>query len=64
LEVFNEGLLTPNAAVTRSTTSTQPRGKGARFWRDAVAKMVTVYKAPPSPEDADAIATTLARKFG
>jgi len=26
--------------------TTQPRGKGAQFWRDEVAKMVGVYKAP------------------
>ena len=44
--------------------TTQPRGKGEQFWRDAVAKMVNVYKAPVSPEDADAVAATLARKFG
>ena len=44
--------------------TTQPRGKGEQFWRDAVAKMVNVYKAPVSPEDADAAAATLARKFG
>ncbi len=44
--------------------TTQPRGKGEQFWRDAVAKMVNVYKAPLSPEDADAVGTVLARKFG
>ena len=44
--------------------TTQPRGKGEQFWRDSVAKMVTVYKAPISPEDADAVAAELARKFG
>ena len=44
--------------------TTQPRGKGEQFWRDAVAKMVNVYKAPLSPEDADTVAATLARKFG
>ena len=44
--------------------TTQPRGKGEQFWRDAVTKMVTVYKAPVSPEDADAIGKTLGRKFG
>ena len=43
--------------------TTQPRGKGAQFWRDSVAKMVNVYKAPLSPEDADAVAAELARKF-
>jgi len=44
--------------------TTQPRGKGEQFWRDAVAKMVNVYKAPVSPDDANAVAATLARKFG
>ena len=44
--------------------TTQPRGKGEQFWRDAVAKMVNVYKAPLSPEDADAVGAALARKFG
>ena len=44
--------------------TTQPRGKGAQFWRDSVAKMVTVYKAPISPEEADALAATLSSKFG
>ena len=44
--------------------TTQPRGKGEQFWRDSVAKMITVYKAPLSQEQADAVAATLARKFG
>ena len=44
--------------------TTQPRGKGEQFWRDAVAKMVTVYGAPISPEDAAAVGAELARKFG
>lgn len=43
---------------------TQPRGKGAKFWRDEVAKMLTVYKAPVAPADADEVARVLARKFG
>ncbi|KRA84399.1 hypothetical protein [Altererythrobacter sp. Root672] len=43
---------------------TQPRGKGAQFWKDSVTKMVNVYKAPLTPEDADAVAAVLARKFG
>ena len=44
--------------------TTQPRGKGAQFWRDSVAKMVTVYGAPLAPADAEAVAAVLARKFG
>lgn len=43
---------------------TQPRGKGAQFWKDEVTKMVNVYKAPVEPADADAVAALLARKFG
>jgi hypothetical protein len=44
--------------------TTQPRGNGPQFWRDEVTKMVGVYKAPVAPGDAEAIAATLARKFG
>jgi hypothetical protein len=44
--------------------TTQPRGKGAQFWRDAVAKMINVYKAPIEPADADAVAEVLAKRFG
>lgn len=44
--------------------TTQPRGKGGQFWRDEVAKMVNVYKAPIAPADADAVAGVLDRKFG
>lgn len=43
---------------------TQPRGKGAQFWKDSVAKMVNIYKAPVEPADADAVAAVLASKFG
>ncbi len=43
---------------------TQPRGKGAQFWKDSVAKMINVYKAPVEPADADAVAAVLAKKFG
>lgn len=43
---------------------TQPRGKGAQFWKDSVTKMVNVYKAPVEPADAEAVAAVLARKFG
>jgi len=44
--------------------TTQPRGKGEQFWRDSVTKMVNVYKAPLSPEQADTVAAFLGRKFG
>ncbi len=43
---------------------TQPRSKGAQFWRDSVTKMITVYKAPIEPADAEAVAAALAAKFG
>lgn len=43
---------------------TQPRGKGAQFWRDAVTKMITVYKAPVDPVEAEAVSAALAAKFG
>lgn len=44
--------------------TTQPRGKGAQFWRDSVAKMINTYSAPISPEDAEQISAILAKKFG
>ncbi|HEY6869186.1 MAG TPA: cytochrome C [Novosphingobium sp.] len=44
--------------------ATQPPHKGAQFWRDEVTKMITVYKAPVEPADADAVVEVLARKFG
>jgi sulfite dehydrogenase (cytochrome) subunit B len=44
--------------------TTQPRGKGAQFWRDAVTKMATVYKAQLTAEDAEQVSAVLARKFG
>lgn len=44
--------------------TTQPRGKGAKFWRDAVDKMVKVYGAPLSPTDAADVAAVLTKKFG
>lgn len=43
---------------------TQPRGKGAQFWRDEVTKMRNIYKAPIAPEDGDRIADILSKKFG
>jgi|SRR5690606_10513155 len=44
--------------------TTQPRGKGAAFWRDSVTKMINVYQAPIAPEDAEAVAKVLAERFG
>ena len=43
---------------------TQPRGKGAQFWKDAVEKMVKIYGAPIEPKDADAISAYLAKTYG
>lgn len=44
--------------------STQPRDKGAQFWKDSVNKMVTVYGAPIDPETADRIAAYLGKTYG
>lgn len=44
--------------------TTQPRGKGEQFWRDSVAKMITVYGAPISPETAQQVSEALTAKFG
>lgn len=44
--------------------TTQPRGKGAQFWKDSVAKMITVYGAPLSKEDAETISTYLGATYG
>jgi mono/diheme cytochrome c family protein len=43
---------------------TQPRGKGEQFWRDSVAKMISVYGAPIAPEQAQEVGTVLAARFG
>jgi mono/diheme cytochrome c family protein len=42
----------------------QPRGKGAQFWKDEVAKMGKAYGARIEPKDADAISAYLARTYG
>lgn len=44
--------------------TTQPRGKGEQFWRDSVAKMITIYSAPIAPDTAQQVGTILAAKFG
>lgn len=44
--------------------TTQPRGKGAQFWKDSVAKMVNVYGAPIGKEDAEAISAYLGATYG
>ncbi|MFN3552000.1 MAG: cytochrome C [Novosphingobium meiothermophilum] len=44
--------------------TTQPRGKGAQFWRDTVAKMINVYQAPVEPDEAGKVAELLGRRFG
>ncbi|WP_018964158.1 hypothetical protein [Ancylobacter sp. FA202] len=43
--------------------NTQPPGKGAAFWQSEVQKMVHVYHAPVSEEDAKAIADYLAKTY-
>ncbi len=67
--VFTQGdsdIVVSNCSACHSLDylATQPRRKGAQFWRDEVAKMVNVYKAPIEPADADAAAAVLAKKFG
>jgi mono/diheme cytochrome c family protein len=63
----------PGAELTMATCSachsldyvtTQPRGKGAQFWKDSVAKMVSVYGAPVGKEDAETISAYLATTYG
>lgn len=44
--------------------TTQPPGKGAQFWRDAVNKMITVYGAPVQPGEVDDLTTVLAGRMG
>ena len=44
--------------------TTQPRGKGAQFWRDAVNKMINVYGAPIDPADVDALTAALQQSHG
>lgn len=44
--------------------TTQPRGKGAQFWKDSVTKMIKVYGAAIDPEDADRIAAYLGKTYG
>lgn len=43
---------------------TQPRGKGAQFWKDEVHKMVAVFGAPIDAADAEVIAKYLAKTYG
>jgi sulfite dehydrogenase (cytochrome) subunit B len=44
--------------------STQPRGKGPQFWRDAVNKMMNVYGAPVDPADVNALTEALQQTQG
>ncbi|WP_022683497.1 hypothetical protein [Sphingobium bisphenolivorans] len=39
--------------------TSQPKGKGSQFWRDAVIKMINVYGAPIDPADLDALTAAL-----
>lgn len=55
---------TCSACHSLDYVTTQPRGKGAQFWKDSVAKMVSVYGAPVGKEDAEVIATYLATTYG
>ena len=44
--------------------TSQPRGKGPQFWRDAVNKMVNVYGAPVDHADIEALTTALQQTHG
>ena len=44
--------------------TTQPRGKGVQFWRDAVNKMVNVYGAPVDPAEVEPLAAALQQTHG
>ncbi len=44
--------------------TTQPRGKGPQFWRDAVNKMINVYGAPVDPAEVDALTAALQQTHG
>ena len=44
--------------------TTQPRGKGPQFWRDAVNKMINVYGAPIDPAEVDALTAALQQTPG
>lgn len=44
--------------------TTQPRGKGAQFWRDSVTKMINVYGAPVAPADVEPLVGVLNARFG
>lgn len=44
--------------------TTQPRGKGAKFWADNVEKMIDTHGAEIPAEDAKAITAYLGRTFG
>ena len=44
--------------------TTQPRGKGEKFWADNVAKMIDTHGAEIPEDDAKAIVAYLGRTFG
>ncbi len=54
-----------NCSVCHSVDyiTTQPRGKGAGFWKSEVAKMVKVFGASVDPDDAGKIAAYLAANY-
>ena len=55
---------TCSACHSLDYVQTQPRGKGAQFWRDEVAKMGKAYGAQIEAKDADEIAAYLGRTYG
>lgn len=44
--------------------TTQPRGKGAQFWRDSVTKMITAYGAPIAPAEVEPLVEVLNARLG
>jgi mono/diheme cytochrome c family protein len=44
--------------------TTQPRGKGERFWAENVAKMIDTHGAEIPPGDVKAVVAYLGRTFG
>ncbi len=72
-ETIPRDLSQPDAQLVQANCSgchsldyltTQPRGKGAQFWRDAIKKMITVYGAPVAPADVEPLTTILEARFG
>lgn len=59
-------LVTSHCATCHSLDylATQPPGKSAQFWRDAVTKMVKVYGAPIQPDQVEPIVAAIVASEG